>query len=103
MEVQQTLPDKNTDHERVLSIVFNISPAQAGVLSLLARVPFVTGDQLTEWINAKSEIKTVVSKTRSKLKEHGVEIHSRIGAGYWIEAADREMIAEKVDSFMESA
>ena len=103
MEVQQTLPDKNSDHERVLSIVFNISPAQAGVLSLLARAPFVTGEQLTDWINAKSEIKTVVSKTRSKLKEHGVEIHSRIGAGYWIDGADRDKIAAKVDEFMERA
>ena len=103
MDVQQTLPDKNPDHERVLSIIFNISPAQAGVLSVLARAPFVSGDQLTEWINAKSEIKTVVSKTRSKLKEHGIEIHSRIGAGYWIDGDDREKITAKVDEFMERA
>jgi biotin operon repressor len=103
MEVQQTLPDKNSDHERVLSIVFNISPAQAGVLSLLARAPFVTGDQLAEWINTKTEIKTVVSKTRSKLRDFGVEIHSRIGAGYWIDADDRSKIEAEVNKFMEKA
>lgn len=103
MEIERQLPAKNPDHERVLSIVYGISPAQAGVLSILLRAPFVTGDQLTEWVNAKSEIKTVVSKTRSKLKDHGIEIHSRIGAGYWIDTEDRAKIEERVNAFMETS
>jgi hypothetical protein len=95
-----TLPPRDAEHERILSIVFDISPQQASVLSCLSRAQVVTADELLEYTGAMSHIKVVVSRTRSKVREKGFDIKSRMGAGYWIEPDDKKGIEALVQKFM---
>lgn len=95
-----TIPPRDTEHERVLGIVFNLSPAQASVLSCLARGTIATGDQLLEYSGVKPPIKVVVSRARAKLKQEGLDIHSRIGVGYWVEPEDKVKIEKAVNQFL---
>lgn len=101
MNAPITLPDRDTEHERVLCIVFGVSPAQATVLSCLARATIVTADELLAYAGIKDYIKVVVSRTRSKLREHDFDIKSRKGLGYWIEPEDKQGIENVVNKFME--
>lgn len=94
------LPERDREHERVLGILFNISPAKASVLSCLTRGTIATGDELLAYTGTKSHIKVAVSRTRSKLKDHGFDIHSKPEVGYWIEAAHRQKIEEMVVNFL---
>jgi DNA-binding response OmpR family regulator len=96
-----TLPERDREHERVLGIVFNISPAQASVLSCLTRGTVATSEELLAYSGVKSFIKVVVSRTRAKLKEYGFDIKSKMEVGYWIEAEDRKAIEWMVKEFME--
>ena len=100
MNEKAVTPKRDRDHERLLGIVFGLSPAQAGVLSYLSRGTYATSDQLLEYIGAKSNIKVVVSRTRAKVKEYGVEIKSRIRVGYWIEADEREKVQGVVNDYL---
>lgn len=95
-----TLPDRDREHERVLGIVFDISPAQASVLSCLSRGIVATKDQLLDYTGA-THIKVVVSRTRKKLAPHGFDIKSKMDVGYWIETDDRKGIEKMVTRFME--
>lgn len=97
------IPIRDHDHERVLGVVFDISPAQASVLSCLCRGTIATGDDLLEYTGAKSNIKVVVSRTRAKLKELGMDIKSKIGVGYWMEASDKDRVAAAVAKFLDGA
>jgi hypothetical protein len=96
-----TLPERDPDHERVLGIVFGISPAQASVLSCLLRIAVATGDELLTYTGSKSHIKVAVSRTRYKLQGKGFDIKSKMGVGYWIEADDKKGIEKLVAKFVE--
>lgn len=98
-----SLPERDQEHERVLGVVFDISPAQASVLSCLCRGTIVTGDELLAYTGAKSEIKVVVSRTRAKMRELGMDIHSKINVGYWMDAEDKERVGSHVDKFLKGA
>jgi|GEM_PF-2893436 len=95
------LPERDREHERVLGIVFDISPAQASVLSCLSRSVTATADELLTYSGSKSHIKVVVSRVRAKLKEHGLDIKSKMNVGYWIEPDDRKAIEKMVTKFLE--
>lgn len=97
-----TLPERDVEHERVLSILFDISPAQASVLSCLARAKVVGSDTLLKYTGTKSQIKVVVSRTRQKVQELGLDIKSKMGVGYWIEKDDKDKIEALVRKFMEA-
>lgn len=96
--VEHTSRDR--EHERVLGIVFDISPAQASVLSCLCQNPLATADELLKHSGSKSHIKVVVSRTRSKLQAHGFDIKSKMGVGYWITAEDKAGIDAMVQKFI---
>lgn len=96
-----TLPERDQEHERVLGIVFDISPAQAAVLSCLSRANVVSSDELLKFAEAKSNIKVVVSRTRAKMKEKGFDIKSKMGVGYWVEPDDKKGIEKLVKRFLE--
>lgn len=95
------LPTRDEEHERVLGIVFDISPAQAAVLSCLSRATIVTADQLLEYSGTQPPIKVAVSRTRAKVREKGFDIKSKMSVGYWIEPDDKRGIEELVKKFME--
>lgn len=95
-----TIPARDREHERVLGIVFDISPAQSSVLSCLCRGTVATADELLEYTGSKSHIKVVVSRVRAKLADHEIDIKSRMGVGYWIEAEDRKGIERLVSKFL---
>lgn len=95
-----TLAERDREHESILGIVFDISPAQAGVLSCLLRSTVATGDQLLEYTGSKSHIKVVVSRTRFKLQAKGFDIKSKMNVGYWIEADDKKEIEKLVSKFL---
>lgn len=96
-----TLPARDEENERMLGVVFDISPAQASVLSCLTRATIATADELLAFSGSKSHIKVVVSRTRAKLKEKGFDIQSKHGVGYWITAEDKDGIKKLVAQFME--
>jgi hypothetical protein len=96
-----TIPERDREHERVLGIVFDISPAQASVLSCLCRGTVATADELLAYTGSKSHIKVVVSRVRAKLQLKGFDIKSRMGVGYWIEPDDRKGIEELATKFVE--
>lgn len=100
MNEQITLPERDQEHERVLGIVFDISPAQASVLSCLSRGTVATSDELLAYTGVKSNIKVIVSRTRAKLRTYGYDIKSRMGVGYWIEAEDRRGVEGAVQKFL---
>lgn len=95
-----TLKERDLMHERVLGVMFNISPAQAAVLSCLLRSTVVTGSELEEHCGC-TYAKVVVSRTRSRLKEKGYDIKSKHLTGYWIEADDKAAIEAAVKEFVE--
>lgn len=95
-----SIPDRDPEHERVLGVVFNISPAQARVLSCLCRGTIVSADELLHYTGAKSNIKVVVSRTRAMLKELGMDINSKMGVGYWMDADAKERVADCVSKFL---
>ena len=102
MNTTLALPKRDTDHERVLGIVFDTSPAQASVISCLCRSTIVSSKELLKYTGTKSHIKVAVSRARQKLQAHGLDIKSRIGVGYWIEAEDRHRIETIVEAFIRS-
>lgn len=94
------LPTRDREHERVLGIVFDISPAQASVLSCLSRAKIVTANELKTFTGLKSLAKIAVSRTRHKVREHGFDINSKKGVGYWMTAEDQAGVTDKVNEFM---
>lgn len=86
------LPDRDEEHERLLAILFKLSPAQAGVVSCLTRGVTATTDQLQRYVGDKTPIKVAVSRARSKMLDHGIEIMSRMHVGYWIEPEQQARI-----------
>ena len=101
MQDTLTIPARDVEHERLLGIVFELSPAQASVLSCLVRGTVATADQLLTYTGVRPPIKVVVSRARAKLKERGLFIQSRIGVGYWIENDVRRAIDKAVKDFLE--
>lgn len=101
MNTTITIPERDLEHERVLGIVFHTSPVQSSVLSCLLRVPMATSDELLEYTGSKTPSKVAISRARSRLQEHGYDIKSRVGAGYWIEAEDKKGIERLVSNFVE--
>lgn len=95
-----TLPARDMEHERLLGIVFDISPAQAAVLSCLSRATVVSGDELLKYSDTQPPIKVAVSRTRAKVREKGFDIKSKMGVGYWIEPDDKKGIEALVQDFM---
>ena len=95
-----SLPIKDEEHERVLGIVFDISPAQASVLSCLCRGTIATTAQLIGYTGTKPPIKPVVSRTRKKLRDHKISIHSKANVGYWLEPEDRLRVENMVKNFL---
>jgi hypothetical protein len=87
---------RDLEHERVLSIVFNLSPAQASVLSALVRGTVIPAHELLEYTGVKPPIKVVVSHTRTKLRTHGFDIKSRLLVGYWMDPDDKAGVEQKV-------
>ena len=97
-----TLPARDREHERVLGIVFDISPSQSAVLSCLTRAKLVTGRELRDYTEIQSQIKVAVSRTRAKLIAHGMNINSKPEVGYWIDAEDQKTIERMVQRFLEA-
>ena len=85
------------DLETVLGLVdgrlvrFGLTPVQTKVLGLLMALPHVTADMISQRLGITSQPKVVISRMRSRLKNHGVEIKSRHSVGYWLdpEAKDK--------------
>lgn len=100
MQDTLTIPERDTEHERLLGIVFELSPGQASVLSCLARGTVVTTDELLTYTGLQPPMKVVVSRLRSKMRTHGVDINSRIRVGYWIEQEGRKIIDKAVAAFL---
>lgn len=103
MNSEIKIPERDPEHERVLGIVFNLSPAQAAVLSCLSRGTVVTGDELLAYSNTVTPIKVVVSRVRSKLKKQDMDINSKPNVGYWMESHDRASVQAAVANFLEGA
>jgi hypothetical protein len=94
------LPERDTEHERVISILFSLPPLPSSVVSCLSRAPMCTSAELSAFTGAKSKIKIAISKARTKLREHNLTINSRLGAGYWMDAPDRKALDDMVQSFL---
>lgn len=100
MEDTLTIPTRDKEHERVLGIVFDISPTQSSVLSCLSRATVVTGKELLDYGDATSHIKVIISRTRSKLRAYGMDIHSKQEVGYWLTPEDKRQIERMVNKFL---
>lgn len=95
-------PARDEEHERVLSVLFNLSPSQSSVLSCLVRSHIVSSAELLAYTGVQSLVKIVVSHTRKKLREHGFDINSKPGVGYWVDPDAKKSIEDMVSKFMES-
>lgn len=102
MEETISIPLRDPEHERVLGVVFNITPAQASVLSALSRGTIVSSDDLIEFIGPKANVRVVVSRTRAAMKDLGMDIKSKWKVGYYMEASDRDRVASIVNEFLKS-
>lgn len=100
MSATKQMPERDEEHERLLSIVFDISPAQAAILSLLCRAAPATTEQVKEFADLKSDPKSVIWHLRSKLSAYDVELKSRRAIGYWIERDDREKVQQRTDTYI---
>lgn len=100
MSEQIAVAERDPEYERLLGIVFNISPAQSSALSCLMRSVVVASGDLLAHTGSKSQVKVIVSRTRAQLRSHGFDIQSKKEVGYWIEPADKIGIKEKVDAFV---
>lgn len=95
-----TMPEKDEEHERILGIVFDISPAKASILSCLCRGTGATTQQLVTFAGVTSPVKPMISRMRKKLEEHGLAIESKMGVGYWMSPEDRVRVGRIVDEFV---
>jgi DNA-binding response OmpR family regulator len=102
MSTTLATPARDEEHERVLSAVFDLSPSQSSVLSCLIRAHIVSSAELLNFTGVKSLVKIVVSHTRKKLKEHGFDIKSKPGVGYWIDPEEKHSIEKMVAKFLKS-
>jgi len=92
-----SLPERDEEHERLLAILFSLSPAQAGVVSCLTRGVTATTSQLQAYVGDKTPIKVAVSRARARMLDHEIDIMSRIHVGYWIEPVHQDKIKRMVD------
>lgn len=95
-----TVPVRDREHERILGIVFDISPSQAAIVSCLSRSTTVTGQELLDYGDATSQVRVIISRTRSKLKAYGIDINAKQDVGYWISADDKRTIEKMVAKFL---
>lgn len=96
-----SLPERDNEHERIISIVFNIPMQQAALVSCLARGAVATTQQLQDYLESKTHPKIVVTHARSRLREDGMDIKSKWNVGYWMEEDTRNQIASRITAFME--
>lgn len=99
----RVLPARDREHERVLGQLYNLSPAQAAVLSCLSRSDSgATTDELEKHTDTKPPIKVVVSRVRSKIKEKdaSLDIQSKQRLGYWMLPECRATVAAEVEKFL---
>lgn len=94
-----TLPERDREHERLLGVVFNLSPAQAAIVSCLVRGTMASTEQLAAYAEVGSPVKVMVSRARARLKDHGFDIMSKMDVGYWIEPSDSKGIEEIARKF----
>lgn len=100
-EATMTLPERDHEHERMISIVFDLPFQQARLVSLLARGGVPTTQQVQEYLESKTEPKVIATHARSKLKELGMDIKSKAHVGYWMEPKDRDGVAEALKKYLE--
>ncbi|QIG67071.1 hypothetical protein EVB41_062 [Rhizobium phage RHph_TM3_14A] len=103
MQNTLALPERDTEHERVLGIVFELSPGQASVLSCLVRGAVAKTDELLEYSGLAGPMKVVIFRTREKMRTHGVFIRSKINVGYWIDGDDKKKVEKAVAKFLGNA
>lgn len=96
----ETVPPRDQENERLLSIVFNLSPTEAAILSCLYRGTGAPASVLVEYVNVTSSIKPFVSRCRAKLRLKGLDIKSRAGTGYWMEPDDCCKVGKLVADYL---
>ena len=97
-----SIPERDNEYERVIAIVFNMTPQQAALVSCLSRGAVATAEQLKEYLNTETHPKIVVHHVRAKLNEKGIDIKSKWNAGYWMEEDTINAIKAEVDTFIRS-
>lgn len=93
-QMPNPMPERDHEHERLLTIVFNISPSQAAALSLLCSGQHRSTEEIKEFTGMKSNPKAIIWHMKPKLEEHGIELRSRRGIGYWMERECREKVQD---------
>lgn len=95
-----SLPERDVEHERLISIVFNVPPQQAGLISLLAKGGIASTHQIRQYLDSKTHPKIIVTHVRSKLRENGMDIKSRPNVGYWMDENTRKQIDHLTSQFV---
>ena len=102
-ETLPALPERDHEHERLVSIVFKLPFQQARFVSLLARGAIATTEQVQEYMGDKNKPKAIAAYARAALKDFGIGIQSKARVGYWMDPADQKTINEALDRYMEES
>lgn len=97
-----TLPARDEDHERVISIILDLPPMRARLVSLLSRGAVASTAQIKQYLGSKTHPKIAVTHTREVLRGFGMDIKSKYRVGYWMEDECRAKLKSMVDEFMET-
>lgn len=95
------LPERDQEHERVISIVFDLPPQQAALVSCLARGAVASSEQLKDYLESKTHPKIAVAHVRNRLRKEGMDIKSRWSVGYWMEEDTRAGIEARIREFLD--
>jgi len=94
------LPDRDPEHERLLGIVFKLSPNRAATLSVLLKCTYVSSEKIMEYAGFNSPVKQAIWHIRAALHPLGVEVGNRQGVGYWIDKDDKAKVEHRVEEFL---
>lgn len=85
-----------------IGLYFRLTVQASKLLGLLLAVPNATPEMMQQRIGV-GDTKVAISRLRSALRGHGIEIHNKRSLGYWLDAETKLRIKELVTPQVTSA
>lgn len=100
-ENNNTMPERDHEHERLVSIALSIPFQQARLVSLLSKGVVASTQEIANYMDSKTSPKVIAAYARREMRPFGIEIRSKKNVGYWIDAADCDKLAKLLKDYMD--
>ena len=82
--------------DETLTSRYKLTPAMSGLLGLLVELPIVHDEIIRERLQLAADAKVAIYRLRRQLEAFGISIHSRRGAGWFLDEDTRDKIQREV-------